>query len=102
MLEVWCAAGLDYEQFGRLSMGEVVSVLRGRKAYMQSQVEQARALNFELAGLISHAVHQPRKMPKYRSVAEMAEQKSALEREPTEADHALIRAHLMRLVKGGR
>lgn len=72
-------------------------MLRGRRAFAQSQLEAQRALNFELAGLISFAMHKPSAMPRYVPVGEKRERVPS--RAPTEADHAIIRAYFKSLAK---
>lgn len=63
----------------------------------QDQIEAQRALNWELAGLISFAFHNPKKMPTYRRIGEP--QARVPQRPATEADHAIIRAYFKRLAK---
>lgn len=95
MLEAWLDAGLDIEQFYRLTLGEVAMVLRGRRRFAQGQLEAQRALHYELAGLISFAMHKPSRMPRYTPVGEKVERVPS--RPATEADHARIRAYFRRL-----
>jgi len=52
-------------------------------------------MNYELAGLISFAVHAPKKMPKLQRL----DAKKLPDRKATEADHAMIRSYFKKLVR---
>lgn len=67
MLGQWCAAGLPYQDFWPLTFAEIVIILDGDRKRRLRDHDDARARNYELAGLISFAQHDPKKMPKYQA-----------------------------------
>lgn len=63
---MWLGYGLPYPQFWDLTVAEIVKILRGKSDAEKHRVEQARAMNYELAGLIACAYHDPENMPKFK------------------------------------
>lgn len=55
--------GCDYDLFWRLTPAEIVLVLKGHDERLAGEIENARRLNYELAGWITFAFHNPKKMP---------------------------------------
>jgi hypothetical protein len=55
-----------------------------------------RAANHELAGLISFAVHLPKKIPEYKPVG----RRRGPIGKPTEAGHDIIKAYFKKLARG--
>ncbi|WP_028956658.1 hypothetical protein [Sulfitobacter sp. 20_GPM-1509m] len=60
-------------------------ILRATVARIESEHELARVRNFELAGLVAFAFHEPKKLPKYSKT----NSKSAV---PDEVAQAQVRA----------
>lgn len=73
-------------------------MLRCARRARETRLEEARQLNFELAGLISFAFHAPKKMPKYKPVRPEPRRETS-----SPADDAKVRAYLIGLSmqKGG-
>lgn len=50
-------------------------ILRGKAASRDREIEEARQLNHEMAGLMALAFHQPKKLPKYKPIKSKSEPK---------------------------
>lgn len=91
MLGQWCAAGLPYADFWPLCFSEIITVLDGEHKRRTREHDDARARNYELAGLISFAHHDPKKMPKFQATG-------AAEKEQSDAvNQAKVRGYLISL-----
>lgn len=66
-------------------------VLDGEHKRRTREHDDARARNYELAGLISFAHHDPKKMPKFQATGEAAKAKSDA------VDQAKVRGYLIGL-----
>jgi hypothetical protein len=58
--------GQDYDLFWRLTLREVVMILKATTAKRKADFEERRALNYEMASLVAFAHHDPKAMPKYK------------------------------------
>jgi hypothetical protein len=73
-------------------LSEISTILRCRGEKLENDFERQRILNYELAGLISFAFHQPGKMPKYK-------ENKAAEKKGTEVDDIRVRAFFIGLAQ---
>ena len=90
---------LEYADFWGHTPAEIIKIITVLRAREERDFEQSRVLNFELAGLISYAHHQPDKIPKY--VPHGAEkQKTTDEGEQARARGAFIALALLSEAKG--
>lgn len=68
-------------------------ILRGAAARRRAEVETARALNHQLAGLVAFAVHDPQHLPEFRPDDTAAA--AALAQGAREGDHERVRGALI-------
>lgn len=68
-------------------------ILRGAAAQRRAEVETARALNHQLAGLVAFAVHDPQHLPEFRPDDTAAA--AALAQGAREVDHERVRGALI-------
>lgn len=68
-------------------------ILRGAAAQRRAEIETARALNHQLAGLVAFAVHDPQHLPEFRPDDTAAA--AALAQGAREVDHERVRGALI-------
>ncbi|ETD90407.1 hypothetical protein ACTTAL_13565 [Rhodobacter capsulatus] len=66
-------------------------ILRGAAAQRRAEIETARALNHQLAGLVAFAVHDPQHLPEFRPDHDDA----AHSQGAREVDHERVRGALI-------
>jgi hypothetical protein len=95
------SCGLDYGLFWTLTPREVLTVLAGAAKRRLRDHDDARVRNHELAMWISHAFHDPKKMPKFDPTPDRGGDKGA---RPVvnEADNARVRAWFIGRALAGR
>lgn len=68
-------------------------ILTARIARRRDEIEAQRALNHEMAGLIAYAMHDPKKLPKYKAMPAQGETPGLV----SDPDDARVRAYFMAL-----
>ncbi|ADE85739.1 hypothetical protein [Rhodobacter capsulatus] len=69
-------------------------ILRGAAAQRRAEIETARALNHQLAGLVAFAVHDPQHLPEFRP-DDTAAATAATAQGAREVDHERVRGALI-------
>lgn len=97
-MEHWLAAGQGYELFWRLTPAEINRILEGCAKARRMRFEEQRQISHELAGLISYAFHDPKKLPKYEPVTgAKQDEKTGEPPVSQELQHAQVRGYFIGL-----
>ena len=66
---MWCELGQRHTEFWSITLREYDLVTRAKIRAKEAQIEARRVLNQELGVLVSHAFHNPKKMPDFTQAA---------------------------------